>query len=158
VFVTGRSENTLATAKKELPTGVTTIRSDTSRLEDIDALAATLKAQAGHVDVLFVNETEAEVLERDGIRLSAPIVVKKLGADGCEVNGERIAALAVKALDTTGAGDCFAGGFLSAWLRGSSLADAGRFANAVGALSVSRLGSITGLLNYEETLDWMRRK
>ena len=62
VFVTGRSENTLANAKKELPTGVTTIRSDTSRLEDIDALAATLKAQAGHVDVLFVNTGIAKFL------------------------------------------------------------------------------------------------
>lgn len=111
-----------------------------------------------HVDVLFVNETEAEILERDGERLAAPIVVKKLGAQGCEVNGEKIDAYPVEAVDTTGAGDCFAGGFLSAWLRGSSPGDAGRFANAVGALSVSRLGSITGLLTYEETLAWMRRK
>jgi len=111
-----------------------------------------------YVDVLFVNETEAEILERDGERLAAPVVVKKLGGQGCEVNGEKIAAYAVDAVDTTGAGDCFAGGFLSAWLRGSSLSDAGRFANAVGALSVSRLGSITGLLSYEETLAWMRRK
>jgi NAD(P)-dependent dehydrogenase (short-subunit alcohol dehydrogenase family) len=62
VFVTGRSENTLASAKRELPAGVTTIRSDTSRLEDIDALAATLKAQAGHVDVLFVNAGIAKFL------------------------------------------------------------------------------------------------
>ena len=62
MFVTGRSENTLANAKKELPTGVTTIRWDTSRLEDIDALAATLKAQAGHVDVLFVNAGIAKFL------------------------------------------------------------------------------------------------
>ena len=62
VFVTGRSETTLAGAKKHLPAGVTTIRSDASRLEDIDELVATLKAQAGHIDVLFVNAGIAKFL------------------------------------------------------------------------------------------------
>jgi NAD(P)-dependent dehydrogenase (short-subunit alcohol dehydrogenase family) len=54
VFVTGRSDKTLAEAKKQLPAEVTTLKSDAARLE-IDALAAALKSQAGKVDVLFIN-------------------------------------------------------------------------------------------------------
>lgn len=111
-----------------------------------------------HIDILFVNETEAEILENGGTKLAAPAVVKKLGEKGCEVNGVPVSGFSVEAIDTTGAGDCFAGGFLAAWLRGASLIEAAKVANAVGALSVSRLGSITGLLGYEETLSWMRRK
>ncbi len=55
VFITGRSDRTLAQAKEQLPPGVICIKSDASRLEDIDALAAALKAQAGRIDVLFAN-------------------------------------------------------------------------------------------------------
>jgi NAD(P)-dependent dehydrogenase (short-subunit alcohol dehydrogenase family) len=54
VFVTGRNEATLAEVRKTLP-GVNVVPSDASNLEDIAALARTLKAQAGRVDVLFVN-------------------------------------------------------------------------------------------------------
>ena len=55
MFITGRRDKTLAEAAKQLPDGITTIRSDTSNLKDIDELAATLKNKAGHIDVLYVN-------------------------------------------------------------------------------------------------------
>ena len=67
VFVTGRSEQTLAEAKESLPDGITTIRSDASRLEDIDELAATLKAKAGRVDVLFINAGIAKAMPFESI-------------------------------------------------------------------------------------------
>ena len=67
VFVTGRSEQTLAEAKASLPDGITTIRSDTSRLEDIDELAAALKAKAGRVDVLFINAGVAKFMPFESI-------------------------------------------------------------------------------------------
>jgi len=62
VFITGRSEKTLAEAKRQLPADVTAIRSDTSRLQDIDALIVTLKPQVDHLDVVFINAGVARFL------------------------------------------------------------------------------------------------
>ncbi len=120
-----------------------------------------------HADLLFVNEDEARELtgRSDTVEAArvlqsrgARIVVVKLGARGCVVclGGESIASpgFQVPVVDTTGAGDCFVGGFLAALQRGQSYTDAARFANAVGALSVQKLGGATGLLTWEETLAW----
>jgi NAD(P)-dependent dehydrogenase (short-subunit alcohol dehydrogenase family) len=67
VFITGRSEKTLAEAKKLLPADVTPIRSDTSRLQDIDALVSALRAQVDHVDVVFINAGIAKFLPFEDI-------------------------------------------------------------------------------------------
>ena len=122
-----------------------------------------------HADLLFVNEDEARELTggRDPMEaaralkeLGARTVVVKLGAEGCVVvrDEDIIGSPGFKAavVDTTGAGDCFAGGFLAAVQRGLSYIEAARFANAVGALSVQKLGSTTGLLGYEETMEWAK--
>ena len=58
-------------------------------------------------------------------------------------------------VDTTGAGDCFAGAFLAALVRGNSYQEAARFANAVAALTIQRLGASTGVRSWEETVAWM---
>jgi sugar/nucleoside kinase (ribokinase family) len=105
-------------------------------------------------DLLFLNESEAEHLGDP----PAPVVVKKLGERGCAVNGQRVPGFAVDAVDTTGAGDCFVAGFLAARQRGSTVMEAARFANAVGALSVSRLGSVAGVVSYSETEAWISRQ
>lgn len=67
VFITGRNEKTLAEAKTHLPGDVTAIRSDASKLEDIDALAAELKEKAGHIDVLYVNAGVAKFMPFESI-------------------------------------------------------------------------------------------
>ena len=67
VFITGRNEKTLAEAKEHLPADVTAIRSDASKLEDIDALAAELKDKAGNIDVLYVNAGVAKFMPFDSI-------------------------------------------------------------------------------------------
>ncbi|MBV9264683.1 MAG: hypothetical protein JO061_00800 [Acidobacteriaceae bacterium] len=61
----------------------------------------------------------------------------------------------VSVKDTTGAGDCFAAGFLASWLDGASLREASQFANAVGALSVQAIGAVNGILSKRETAAWM---
>jgi len=61
----------------------------------------------------------------------------------------------VPVVDTTGAGDCFVGAFLAARLRGRSWADAARFANAVGALTIQQLGAVEGVRSFDETEQWM---
>jgi sugar/nucleoside kinase (ribokinase family) len=121
------------------------------------------------VDLLFANETEASHLtgERSPERAAAVFiecgagdVAIKLGGSGCAVFSESGAweapAYAVEAVDTTGAGDCFVAGFLAALHRGRDYEFAAQFANAVGAMSVQRLGSVCGTGTWDETMEWMR--
>jgi NAD(P)-dependent dehydrogenase (short-subunit alcohol dehydrogenase family) len=55
VVITGRDQQTLDEAKRELGSDVLALRSDTSRLADIDKLFAAVKEEFGHIDVLFIN-------------------------------------------------------------------------------------------------------
>ena len=119
-----------------------------------------------HLDVLFVNEDEARMLTglddpaKNAEAFRVPLFVMKLGARGCYVatrdGAALVAGFAVKAIDTTGAGDCFAGAFLTGLARGMHPFEAGQVANAVGALTVERMGSTTGLLSWAGTLEWMK--
>lgn len=59
VAITGRDEATLADARKALGNDVLAIRSDASRVADIEQLMAQLAARWGHLDVLFVNAAVA---------------------------------------------------------------------------------------------------
>jgi len=67
-----------------------------------------------------------------------------------------VPGLAVRAVDSTGAGDCFCGGFIAAAMRGLAPLDAARVANAYGAQSVSAAGATEGLLGWEETIERIR--
>lgn len=122
-----------------------------------------------YTDLLLANEEEAKRLSREShveqaaeaLRsLGAGSVVVKLGGEGCWVStdDERFHSpgFRVEAVDTTGAGDCFAGGYLAALERGFSHQESARFANAVGALSVSCLGPVTGIRTFGETQEWMQ--
>jgi sugar/nucleoside kinase (ribokinase family) len=107
-------------------------------------------------DVLFLNETEARQLTRArGVRgalkilgQAVPCAVVKLGAKGAVAikGGEVVSApgFEVEALDTTGAGDSFAAGFVSTYLRGRPLAECLRAGNACGALSTLKAGGTAG--------------
>jgi sugar/nucleoside kinase (ribokinase family) len=130
------------------------------RGEWIDALGSCLPG----LDFLFMNEDEARMVGLSPAEILARGVrtfVLKLGPRGCIVYAQGfeadVPAFDVPVKDTTGAGDCFAAGFLAAWLRGSSLEEAGRFANAVGALSVQQVGASAGVRSYDETVEWMLR-
>jgi sugar/nucleoside kinase (ribokinase family) len=127
--------------------------------------AAVIDPAMPYTDLLFVNHDEAERLSRGSgveyfLKRGVTHVVTKLGAQGCSVrsaeNGVDVAGFAVDVVDTTGAGDCFAGGFLAALERGMPVVEAARFANAVGALNVQHLGAISGVRSFEETLEWIR--
>ncbi len=120
------------------------------------ALPAALLRQ---VDLLTPNEHEAETLT--GIPVTGPAaaaqaaaklqqlgvktVVITLGAQGAFVAGPEgnrmVAPFAVKAVDTTGAGDVFSGALAYALAARRPLLDAVRFGQAAAALSVTRLGA-----------------
>jgi sugar/nucleoside kinase (ribokinase family) len=129
---------------------------------------AVLGPCLAYTDLLMLNLDEARMLSgfddpgqaaaflRD--RGSGSIVVK-LGEQGCRVFADcgefRSPGFAIEAVDTTGAGDCFAGGFLAALHHGADYVEAARFANAAGARSAGSLGSVEGLLSYSDTLSWL---
>jgi sugar/nucleoside kinase (ribokinase family) len=120
-----------------------------------------------HIDTFFMNENESRMMtggcDADAARLllskGVREVVIKLGPRGCVIykKNEEIMcpAFTVDAVDTTGAGDCFVAGFLAARSRGYSLARAGLFANAVGALTVQCIGAVEGVVSQEDVLAWM---
>jgi sugar/nucleoside kinase (ribokinase family) len=122
-----------------------------------------------HLDLLFLNQDEARMLSgspdagqaaRRMQALGAADVIIKLGAEGCAVfaggSVNRFPAFPVDVVDTTGAGDCFVAGFLAALSEGAGYPEAARFANAVGALSVQKLGAINGVRTRVETHGWLR--
>ena len=123
---------------------------------DADALRA--------VDVLLVNEDEAAWLAdeegasgADAATLHARLgitVVRTLGGAGVEWAGPdgsgSLASLPVEAIDSTAAGDCFAGVLAAALDAGSPLPDAIRRANAAAALACTRRGSQRSLPDHAE--------
>jgi sugar/nucleoside kinase (ribokinase family) len=124
-----------------------------------------------YTDLLFVNDTEATMLSghndldtaaRYLLGRGARELVVKTGAKGCVIYTSdsrlEVPGFPADVVDTTGAGDCFAGGFLAALHRGRSYSEAARFANAVGALNVQHLGAVKGVLSFGETEQWMNSR
>jgi ribokinase len=113
----------------------------------------------GNVDVLVPNEVEAALFAGVGpgerqdwavvaqrLRSLGPrAVVITLGSEGALVVGEegthRVPTFRVEVADTTAAGDAFVAGLAVAILRGMPLLEAVRFANAAGAIAVTRAGA-----------------
>jgi sugar/nucleoside kinase (ribokinase family) len=92
-------------------------------------------------------EEAAEVLVNKG----ANTVIVKLGKEGCFIRDgifrERIMAPIVDVVDTTGAGDAFAAGYLASINRGNTEIEAVIAGNASGSKMVSSFGAIGGWLD-----------
>ncbi|VDN46751.1 ribokinase [Petrocella atlantisensis] len=120
------------------------------------------------VDIITPNEVEAEILT--GICIDSQESASKaadwffdkgvknvlitLGSRGVfiasESKQEIIPAYKVKAIDTTGAGDAFNGGLVAALADGKDLWEAARFANALAAIAVQRLGTTPAMPTRKE--------
>jgi sugar/nucleoside kinase (ribokinase family) len=61
-----------------------------------------------------------------------------------------VPAFSIQAVDTTGAGDAFHGGFIYGLLAGFSVEETLRFAHAVAALKCQKIGARTGLPTLDE--------
>jgi ribokinase len=117
------------------------------------------------VDYLTPNEHEQEMLfaslngtERELEKLKEKCIVTK-GAKGVVVhqNGElEIPSFQVEVVDTTGAGDSFNGALAVALCEGFELVEACQFANAVGAISVTKLGAQSGMPTRKEVEEFLR--
>jgi len=108
-----------------------------------------------HIDFFFCNAREAHYLTGidDPVKAARALrsrgawaVVLKLGAEGCWVESEglskHVPGLPAEVVDTTGAGDAFAAGFIASMLRDNDLLRACRAGNAAGARVVSELGAV----------------
>lgn len=97
------------------------------------------------VDYLFLNDREA-ALALDAFELAEQTLVLKHGPDGAEVRdeGDRIAhpGYPIDAVDTTGAGDAFAAGFIAERTAGADFERALAVANACGAIVSCSPGSL----------------
>jgi NAD(P)-dependent dehydrogenase (short-subunit alcohol dehydrogenase family) len=60
VFITGRRQNELDKAVKQIGKNVTCVQGDVSNLADLDRLYETVKQQKGRIDVLFANAGVSE--------------------------------------------------------------------------------------------------
>lgn len=106
-----------------------------------------------YADVIFANREEARLLfdnahPEDAIREMAGekrIAVIKLGGDGALAaqgnKSVKIAPVKTTVIDTTAAGDMFAGGFLYGLVRGLSLEECGKIAATLAADVISRVGA-----------------
>jgi sugar/nucleoside kinase (ribokinase family) len=61
----------------------------------------------------------------------------------------RLGGYAVEEIDPTGAGDCFCGTFLAMMIKGHSIEKCGQYANAAGALAVTKRGPMEGNSNLD---------
>ncbi|QPF86716.1 ribokinase [Bradyrhizobium genosp. L] len=121
------------------------------------------------VDILILNETELGQLTgtelsvtdaagryADAARTLAQgrIVCVTLGKRGvlALVDGEQllVPGREVKAVDTTGAGDCFVGALAAQLASGSKLRDALSYANAAASICVQRMGAAPSMPTAEE--------
>ncbi len=75
-----------------------------------------------------------------------------IGRDG---GPQHIAPWPVEAVDTTGCGDSYCGGFIAALARGLSVKAACDVASAVAALVATGMGSDAGGVDWEQTQAFM---
>ena len=128
------------------------------------------------VDILVLNETELGFLTRTELRDSDEparfveaarsllsqdrIICVTLGKRGvlALIDGETlmIAGRAVKAVDTTGAGDCFVGALAAQLAGGKSIRDALDYANAAASVCVQRMGAAPSMPTATEVAAVLR--
>lgn len=134
------------------PAPVQEISDDTLRLVDIITPNEVEASILTGCEVVTVEDAKiaATKLQDKGIK----DVVITLGKQGVYVKSGKedkfIESYKVDAVDTTGAGDAFNGGFVTALSEGKDIFEACRFGNALAALSVTKIGTAPSMPQREE--------
>jgi ribokinase len=149
VHLTSQRPDTAARLAELASESGATVSFDPGRRLDERDYVATID----RTDVLFVNDREAlELLEEDATfpesDVSDCVVVVKHGAEGATVHAPDASlthpGFDVEPVDTTGAGDAFAAGFIATFLEDrDDYERALEFANACGALAAQAEGART---------------
>lgn len=128
------------------------------------------------VSIVTPNEVEASILT--GIKVTDPesarkaaewfqakgvkqVVITMGGMGAFVADGDRyemMPVFKVDAVDTTGAGDAYNGGFVTALSEGLDIVDAGRFAAATAALSVQKMGTTPSMPTREEIEAFLKER
>ena len=132
---------------------------------------ATLAPCLEHTDCFLPSLSEAEALTGETYPADIALALRdrgvkvvglKLGASGCYIQTEDselvMPAFEVNPVDGTGSGDAWVAGFLCGLRHGWDLERTARFANAVGALCVTSMGSTSGIRSLEETEAFIRAR
>jgi sugar/nucleoside kinase (ribokinase family) len=137
---------------------------------DVERVRPAIERLLARIDVIIASETfpsaltgragTGEALRALAAEFDAAVVCATLGREGslalCDGKEIRTPGFKVNALDTTGAGDVFRGGFIAGALAegsGGNLRDVLRYANAVAALKCRRLGARDGIPRPHEVRD-----
>lgn len=142
-----------------------TISLDLASFEVVGATKDILKdLLRDYVDIVFANEEEGNAFTELGEDYEAmvkklgelcSVAVVKLGAKGSLVaendNIHVIDPIVIEqAVDTTGAGDLWAGGFLYGWLTGKSFVECGKYGSLLGAEIVQVVGAAIANERWKE--------
>lgn len=161
----GSSELSLRALKVAASAGISTSL-DLEPPDIVRGPSDLVEALSG-VDTLFVNREAFEVAS--GV-LGKPLCVSQLrkdgemivtlGAKGCRrITADAVIDMpgfAVAPVDTTGAGDCFAGSYIARKLSGASPSDCLEFANAAAALATLDYGAQTAMPRRSRVEDFLR--
>ena len=130
-----------------------------------------LKESLPHTDIFIPSYEEASFLaEKTDVyeimeafrQFPFKVFGIKLGAEGCILTEDFENYIRVEpcrgmdVIDTTGAGDCFMGGFILAYLNGWSLKECAQFGSAVSAFGISAVGSSTAVPDYDTVYRFMQ--
>jgi ribokinase len=134
------------------------------------AIGLAVMALLPQIDTVFLGEPDAKLLGGQSqptttldaaaqalLEAGATNVVIKRGAEGSVLfrKGEELHSPAVKVdvIDTTGAGDAFAAGYIFGMLTGLSPSATGALANVAGAIAASNLGPGANAVSCDALLD-----
>jgi 5-dehydro-2-deoxygluconokinase len=139
----------------------------TGRLQEIAPLCDLIVGTEEEFHILG-GATETMSALRAVRELTPAVLVCKLGADGCAAFAGAIGAkldsgitapgFDVEVFNILGAGDAFMSGFLRGWLRGLPLETCCRYANACGAIVVSRHGCAPAMPTWAELSAFLEGK
>ena len=126
-----------------------------------------------NVEILVVNETEAEMISGEKIEISgkekvvekllsmgATTVILTLGQAGSMVKNhemeKHVCAFKVEAMDTTAAGDTFCGALAARLSKEEDWAKTLKFASAASAICVTRMGAQPSVPTEKEVIDFLK--
>ncbi|MDR0856051.1 MAG: ribokinase [Clostridiales bacterium] len=133
----------------EILRGVAYLTPNETELEVLSGLPA------GTLDEVYA---AADALLQRGVRCVVATLGKR-GALVADAAGKTVVpGYPVKAVDTVAAGDSFNGALATALVAGKPVREAAAFANAVGALTVTKRGAIPSLPTLEEVRSFLRSR
>ena len=108
---------------------------------------------------LITGKTDEDKMADAFLRFGVKNVIIKIGKRGCFFKNAKesfiVPTFDSPVIDTTGAGDNFASGFIAALLEGHDHAYCCKFGNAVASVSIQSLGANTGVRDKRQVIDFI---